>query len=88
MDQGGLDDISGRDNARAKGETPVLVIVDTLAEARAAGNYKTSPYQNDHDALAGLQKLAEEIGLSIVVNHHDRKMDADDVFDTVSGSSA
>ena len=87
FDQGGLDDIRAwHDSARAKGETPVLVIVDTLAKVRAPGNSKTSPYQNDHDALAGLQKLAEEIGLSIVVNHHDRKMDADDVFDTVSGT--
>ena len=87
FDQGGLEDIRAwHDSARAKGETPVLVIVDTLAKVRAVGNSKTSPYQNDHDALAGLQKLAEELGLSIVVNHHDRKMDADDVFDTVSGT--
>ena len=87
FDQGGLEDIRAwHDSATAKGETPVLVIVDTLAKVRAPGNSKTSPYQNDHDALAGLQKLAEELGLSIVVNHHDRKMDADDVFDTVSGT--
>src|SRR5258707_10881956 len=32
-------------------------------------------------------ELAKEFpGLSIVVAHHDRKMDAEDVFDTVSGT--
>ena len=87
LDNGGLDDIRAwHDSAKAKGRTPVLVVVDTLAKVRAPGNSKTSPYQNDHDALAGLQKLAEELGLAIVVNHHDRKMDAEDVFDTVSGT--
>jgi hypothetical protein len=87
FDQGGLDDIRAwHDDAKGKGEIPILVIVDTLATVRALGNSKASPYQNDHDALAGLQKLAEELGIAVVVNHHDRKMDADDVFDTVSGT--
>ena len=87
FDQGGLNDIRAwHEGSKAKGESPVLVIVDTLAKVRAPGNSKTSPYQNDHDALAGLQKLAEEIHIAVVVNHHDRKMDAEDVFDTVSGT--
>jgi hypothetical protein len=33
-----------------------------------------------------LQKLAGELGISIIVADHDRKMGADDVFDTVSGT--
>jgi RecA-family ATPase len=87
FDQGGLDDIRAwYSAAKAKGETPVLVIIDTLAKVRAPGSSKSSPYQNDHDALAGLQRLAEELGIAVVVNHHDRKMDAEDVFDTVSGT--
>jgi hypothetical protein len=63
-----------------------LIVVDTLAKVRAPGSSKSSPYQNDHDALAGLQKLAEELGIGVLVNHHDRKMAADDVFDTISGT--
>src|SRR5262249_43287855 len=87
FDHGGLDDIRAwHDHAKAKGQTPILVVVDTLAKVRAPGNLKASPYQNDHDALAGLQKLAEELGIAVLVNHHDRKMDAEDVFDTVSGT--
>ncbi len=87
FDQGGLDDIRAwHSAAKAKGETPVLVVVDTLAKVRAPGSSKSSPYQNDHDALAGLQRLAEELGIAVVVNHHDRKMDAEDIFYTVSGT--
>jgi hypothetical protein len=83
FDQGGLDDI----RAWCKSvRDPRLVAVDTLAKVRAPGNSKTSPYQNDHDALASLQKLAGELGIGVIVSHHDRKMDADDVFDTVSGT--
>lgn len=83
FDRGGLDDI----RAWCKSVSdPKLVAVDTLAKVRAPGNAKTSPYQNDHDALAGLQKLAGELGIGAIVSHHDRKMDADDVFDTVSGT--
>jgi hypothetical protein len=83
FDQGGLDDI----RAWCKSvRDPRLVAVDTLAKVRAPGNSKTSPYQNDHDALASLQKLAGELGIGVIVSHHDRKMAADDVFDTVSGT--
>ena len=83
FDRGGLDDI--RAWCKSVGD-PRLIAVDTLAKVRAPGNAKASPYQNDHDALAGLQKLAGELGIGVIVSHHDRKMDADDVFDTVSGT--
>jgi hypothetical protein len=87
FDQGGIEDIRAwYAEEKAKGNTPVLIIIDTLAKVRPPGSPKQSPYQNDHDALAGLQKLSEELGLAIVVTHHDRKMAADDVFDTLSGT--
>jgi hypothetical protein len=85
--QGGLEDIRAwHADATAKGQNPVLVIVDTLAKVRAPWNPNASPYQNDHDALAGLQKLADELRIAVIVNHHDRKMDAEDIFDTISGT--
>ena len=85
LDQGGLDDIRAwHQSVKDSGGNPILVVIDTLVKVRASGSSKHSPYQNDHDALAGLQKLAEELSIAIVLNHHDRKMDADDVFDTVS----
>jgi hypothetical protein len=83
FDQGGLDDIRAWCHSVSN---PRLIAIDTLAKVRAPGNPKASAYQNDHDALAALQKLAEELGIGVIVSHHDRKMDADDVFDTVSGT--
>ena len=43
-------------------------------------------YEADYAALADLNKLANELGLAIVVVHHTRKMAADDLMETVSGS--
>jgi hypothetical protein len=36
--------------------------------------------------LAGLHKLAVELGIAVLVVHHTRKMAAEDIMDTVSGS--
>ena len=87
FDQGGIDDIRAwHKSVKDQGGNPTLIMIDTLAKVRAPGSPKASPYQNDHGALAALQKLSDELGLFIIVSHHDRKMDADDVFDTVSGT--
>jgi AAA domain len=87
FDEGGLDDIRAwHQSVKDQGGNPTLIMIDTLAKVRAPGSPKASPYQNDHDALAGLQKLTDELGLFIIISHHDRKMDADDVHDTVSGT--
>ncbi len=82
-DQGGLDDI-----AAWIVSTPDvrLVIVDTLAQFRRVPNGRTPPYADDYAAISGLQKLASKYNIGIVIVHHDRKADADDVFDTVSGT--
>jgi hypothetical protein len=87
LDQGGIEDIRNWHKwVKDRGGNPIMVIIDTMAKVRAPGSSKNSPYQNDHDALGNLQKLATELGIAIIVNHHDRKMDAEDVFDTVSGT--
>ena len=84
LDQGGLtafdDWIRNTPDAR-------LLIVDTLATVRPASGGKDSQYQSDYDALRGLHALASETGIAILIVHHVRKMDADDPFDTVSGST-
>jgi len=83
FDQGGLDDI--RDWAQAR-PNPVLVVVDTLAKARPRPKGKQDGYQLDYDALTGLQGLAQELRIAALVTHHDRKAEAEDTFDTVSGT--
>ena len=82
-DQGGLADIEqwlvAHPNAR-------LVIVDTLAQFRKLSNGKGQLYPEDYVAISGLQKLASKYNVGIIIVHHDRKSEADDVFDTVSGT--
>ena len=84
LDQGGLsafeDWIRSTPDAR-------LLIVDTLATVRPASGGKDSQYQSDYAALRGLHRLASDTGIAILIVHHVRKMDADDPFDTVSGST-
>jgi hypothetical protein len=86
LHEGGLDDIRAwHTDTKAKGGKPILVVIDVLAKVRKpVGNRQL--YDSDYAALADLTKLANELGLAIVVVHHTRKMPADDLMETVSGS--
>jgi hypothetical protein len=84
LDQGGLDDLREWCRSVAK---PTLIAIDTLKKVRPPKRNKQSDYDADYEACEGLMEVAKEFpGLSIIVAHHDRKMDAEDVFDTVSGT--
>jgi hypothetical protein len=85
VNDGGLDDIRAWHRWAHK---PILVVVDVLVKIRPNGKAGRSAYELDYEALAGLHKLAVELGIAVIVVHHTRKMAADDVMDTVSGSSA
>ncbi len=84
LDQGGLKTIGewikSRDGAK-------LVIVDTFAVVRPAGKVTDTMYTSDYSALHGLQQIASEHNIAVMVVHHQRKADADDELDTVSGST-
>ena len=85
LDDGGIDDM--REWCKSV-PRPTLITVDTLAKVRPEDktNNKTK-YAVDYQACEELVKLTHEFpGLAIIVAHHDRKMDAEDVFDTVSGT--
>ena len=82
-DQGGLEDIEAWCRSVPN---PTLVVIDTLEQIRKPANGKSPLYSTDYEAITGLQKIATEHGISIVILHHDRKSDADDAFDTVSGT--
>jgi hypothetical protein len=85
-DQGGLADIEGWiKDALEKDKHPRLIVVDTLALFRKLASGKQA-YQEDYTAVAELQKLASKYNITVIVVHHDRKSEADDVFDTVSGT--
>jgi hypothetical protein len=82
-DQGGLEDIEAWCSSVAK---PVLVVIDTLERFRKPADGKQQQYAADTQAIASLQKIAIKSGIAILVLHHDRKAEADDPFDTVSGT--
>jgi hypothetical protein len=81
--QGGLADIESWIKSVP---TPRLVIIDTLAQFRKVSNGKNQAYADDYAAISDLRKLGSKYNIGIVIVHHDRKAEADDVFDTVSGT--
>jgi RecA-family ATPase len=83
FDQGGLPDIEEWCNSR---KAPRLIAIDTLAMVRAPANGKGQPYEQDYHALSGLHQLSERLRIASIISHHDRKTDAEDVFDTISGT--
>ena len=84
LNQGGLKDL--REWCKSV-DQPTLIMIDTLKRARPEKKKGQSDYDADYEACEGLLKLAHEFpGLGFIVTHHDRKGDAVDVFDTVSGT--
>ena len=49
-------------------------------------NARSNNYDADYAAALELRTLASEAGIAIVLVHHLRKADADDAYDTVSGT--
>ena len=84
LEEGGLDGIG---EWCLDVERPRLVIIDTLQRVRAPKRSGQSDYDADMEAAEGLMRLCREhAGLSIIIAHHDRKQDAEDPFDTISGT--
>jgi hypothetical protein len=84
LDKGGLQDIREWCKSVKK---PTAIGIDTIKKIRPEMKSVNTAYDNDYAAGEGLLKLCHEFpGLAIITAHHDRKMDADDVFDTVKGS--
>jgi hypothetical protein len=65
------------------------VVVDILERVRqviVSTKDKRSAYSADYEALITLHELATEAMISVLVLHHQRKLGADDLIDTVSGT--
>jgi RecA-family ATPase len=63
-----------------------LIIVDTLQKIREAGGEKFS-YASDYEIVAKLKQFNAEHNVCILLVHHTRKQNADDCFDTISGTN-
>jgi AAA domain len=84
LEDGGLDFIHNWISRAAK---PRLIIIDILERVRKRkAKQQGSQYSDDYEALVALQRLATEAQLSILPLHHQRKMGADDLIDTLSGT--
>jgi hypothetical protein len=83
LTEGGLDGIRTWIESKPN---PRLVIIDTLAMVRATRKREETNYESDYMAVLELRALANEFGIAIVLVHHLRKADADDAYDTVSGT--
>jgi hypothetical protein len=55
------------------------------AKVRPATSKNKQLYDADHDAVGLLKQFAAERGIAVLLIHHDRKAEAEDPFDTVSG---
>jgi len=64
-----------------------LIILDTWRAIKPLSNGRASSYDEDANAAAPLLEFAKRHpGLAVLVVHHVRKTEADDVFDTISGT--
>jgi hypothetical protein len=87
VDQGGLDDIRNWVlGERAAGRNVAFVAVDVLKMIRPTTVRGKPAYESDYEAITGLQKLARELTIAILVVHHTRKAESDDLIDKVSGT--
>ena len=62
-----------------------FVIIDTLARIRPRAS-RSNDYLEDTQVLQGLQELANELEIAVLVVTHTRKLEAQDAFDEVLGS--
>ena len=82
-DQGGFEEL--REMVREL--RPKLIIIDTLAAFKAGSAVIRKPqFEIDYEQARKLKTIADENNCCVLVVHHTRKADADDVFDTISGT--
>lgn len=70
----------------AKRKSVRLVIIDTLRCIRDAQTEQYNLYQEDSDFIGGLNKCAQDSGMTILIIHHTRKAKSEDVFEEISGT--
>jgi hypothetical protein len=72
--------------ARHDGRSP-LVVLDTLGKVMPPALLGESSYLRDYRIGTALKRIADQHpGMTLLVNHHDRKAGAEDFIDSVSGT--
>lgn len=70
----------------SKNKDVSLIIIDTLQMVRASSDDKVN-YASDYQIIELLKKFADRFKVCLLVVHHTRKQESDDVFDTISGTN-
>ena len=63
-----------------------LIIIDTLQKIREVSGDKFS-YASDYDVVTRLKKFSDNNNICMLLVHHTRKQQADDSFETISGTN-
>jgi hypothetical protein len=68
-------------------EPPPLIILDTLGKVLPPALNNETTYQRDYRVGTALKRIVDTYpGATLLTNHHDRKANADDFVDAVSGT--
>lgn len=65
-----------------------MIIIDTFAliKPQEKGRGSKNIYDSDYQNIADLKAITDDNNIAIVLVHHRRKMESDDVMDTFSGT--
>lgn len=63
-----------------------FVIIDTLARIRGTNEKNGDSYLEDYAVLTKIKEVADSHNIGIVLVHHTRKAESEDVFDMILGS--
>ena len=84
MGDGGLENL---ERWMKKSPQTRLIIIDTWVRFKPKTKGGGNAYDVDTEALAPLQAFALEHGVAVLLLHHDRKMQSEDIYDSISGST-
>lgn len=63
-----------------------LIIIDTLQKVREVGGDRYS-YSSDYEIVTKLKAFSDRYGVCVLVVHHTRKLESEDSFDMISGTT-
>ena len=63
-----------------------LIIIDTMQRIREVGGEAYS-YASDYEIIGRIKQFADRHGICVLTVHHTRKQQADDSFETISGTT-
>ncbi len=64
-----------------------FVILDTLAKIKGRAEKNSELYMDDYGVIAKIKEVADKHDIGILLVHHTRKAQSDDIFDMVLGTT-